>query len=79
MAQRLFMRLDDGPLEPAEFRSRQEFDGSTRYEVCCPRCRTVHVLDAAVHTVKRDGAVVPIWPCPSESCPLSEWLILEVE
>ena len=74
------MRLDDGPLEPAEFRVIYDADGmgnGRRVEVCCPRCGRTSALDLEIHTVRRDGAVTPIWPCSNQACPFSEWLQLE--
>jgi hypothetical protein len=79
MAQRLYQRVDDGPLEPAEFRSRRMLDGGVCYDVACPRCGHVSTLDAEIHSVRRGGAVTPIWPCASESCALIEWLVLTEE
>lgn len=73
------MRLDDGPLEPAEFRVVPDADGmgnERRVEVCCPRCGKTQQMDIAIHTVHRSGAVTPIFVCDSESCPYSEWLSL---
>lgn len=83
MSQRLFLRLDGGPLEPAEFRVVDTSDDlgaavSRRIDVCCPRCSTVTTIDAEIHTVRRDGAVTPVWSCGSVECSYVEWLQLEV-
>lgn len=76
MGHRLYQRIDDGPLEPAEFRTRQEIDGTVRYVVCCPACGTVTQLDAAIHRVQSCGSVTPIWLCSSEACSYIEWIVL---
>lgn len=73
MAHLLYMRLDDGPMEPAEFRVTQAFDGAKIYSICCPRCAAVSVLPPT-HRVHRSGAVTPIWACPDEACPYADWL-----
>lgn len=70
MSARLYLRLDGGPLQSGEFRN----DGGT-YHVCCAQCgHTAPLPDT--HTVQRGGVVVPIWVCPSESCPAADYLVL---
>lgn len=82
MSQRLYMRLDDGPLEPAEFRVVPDADGmgnERRIYVCCPKCGVVTKIEPEIHTVHRSGACTPIWPCSNPACSFSEWLVLTEE
>lgn len=78
VGKRLYLRLDNGPLEPAEFAARQTFDGGTAYSVCCPACGHVSALPDT-HTVQRGGNVTPIWVCASEACPYADYLTFELE
>ena len=80
MAQRLFQRLDGGPLEPAEFRvDIDPMDGSRSVVVACPKCGHASTIDGTIHTVRRDGAVSPIWPCENQACSHVDWLLLTEE
>ena len=71
-------RLDDGPLEQCEYRvSTGDIDGSRIIELACPGCGETSTLDETIHTVHGNGVVSPIWICPSESCPCSDWIQLD--
>lgn len=73
MSTRLYLRLDGGPLQPGEFRND---DGA--YSICCSACGHTAPL-SALHTVHRGGVVTPIWGCPSQACPVTEYLVLTEE
>ena len=60
MGVRLCQRLDDGPLEPREFRVENNGMGELRVVVACPSCGVVGVL-----TTKR-------WQCGA--CPFVDYL-----
>lgn len=67
MAHRLYQRVDNGALEPGEFRVEADDAGTRVVSIACPRCGHVSQL---AHPGLR-------WPCASESCPFVDYLQIE--
>ena len=77
MGKRLQKRLDDGALEPAEYRLRFDgMDGTRMIELACPSCCYTQLL-SSTYSVAPHGVVSPIWICGNEACPMSDWISLE--
>lgn len=73
MAQRLYQRVDNGPLEPGEFRVEVDGMNERRVFVACPRCGAVDELHRAIGR----GGLVGRWPCSNEACSYVDFLQLE--
>ncbi len=44
--------------------------------VSCPSCGGVDII-AEDHAIDPAGRVVPCWSCPTENCPMLDWIFLE--
>jgi hypothetical protein len=69
MAHTLYQRIDDGPMEPGEFRITEGGMGERVCTVSCPRCGAQGQVSAV--------AALLSWACPSESCPFVDYLLME--
>lgn len=69
LIRRLNSKIDD--LRTGEYKKI----GDLVVIVCCPLCAERHKISKKIYKISADGAVVPIYNCPT--CSFREWLILE--
>ena len=71
---RMHRRIDNGRLEPAEYRVVEADMGEREIVLACPCCGGESSLSG--RTIAANGALVGIFTCPVESCPCSDYLEL---